>query len=394
MPNLNDIVEVAEALETKPVLVAEARCVVVRNRNVRCRKCVEACPVGAIAIDGNTLALDSGTCVSCGACTVVCPTEALIPIKPLDEDLASSVADATITNDGVAVFACARIASKRLADSNEFAEVPCLARMEESILVELVAQGVQQILFVDGTCSTCKFHACNAGIDATVASANTLLAAMGSSVRVKRQSAFPEEMLVTEDKGHYGVSRRGFFTQARGTARDAAGKTVATVLKEEKDKKAPSIREKLRMTSDGTLPQLNAERRMHILDAMDRIGEPQVSELETRLWGRVDVEKEGCRSCDMCAMFCPTGALRKGEEEEPADSSTMSYGKSRVKPASDLEFSMAECVQCRTCEDICLNNCLKVDSTITLEELFDFEPRIIPRPAPPAKNTLFKTKRH
>ena len=109
MPNLIDIVEVAEALESKAVFLAPDRCTVVRNRHSSCRKCTDACPTDAVGAKDNVLALDNERCVACGACTTVCPTEALIPLAPLDEDLAASVADAVVASGGRAVFACARI---------------------------------------------------------------------------------------------------------------------------------------------------------------------------------------------------------------------------------------------------------------------------------------------
>ena len=195
MPNLVDIVEVAEALESKAVYLASDRCVVVRNRHASCAKCADACPTGSVFAANNVLELDGEGCVACGACTTVCPVEALIPLRPLDEDLASSVASAVAATGGKAVFACARIASKRLADPAKYAEVPCLARMEESVLLGLAARGVEDIVLVDGTCATCKFRSNVPGIDATVASANELMAAQGSDVRVRRASAFPDEVL-------------------------------------------------------------------------------------------------------------------------------------------------------------------------------------------------------
>ena len=218
MPNLVDIVEVAEALESKAVYLASDRCVVVRNRHASCAKCADACPTGSVFAANNVLELDGEGCVACGACTTVCPVEALIPLRPLDEDLASSVASAVAATGGKAVFACARIASKRLADPAKYAEVPCLARMEESVLLGLAARGVEDIVLVDGTCATCKFRSNVPGIDATVASANELMAAQGSDVRVRRASAFPDEVLLEDKRTLLGESRRGFFTSARTRA--------------------------------------------------------------------------------------------------------------------------------------------------------------------------------
>ena len=71
MPNLKDIVDVAQALQSTAVRVVEDRCVVVRNRNSSCRRCVRACPADAITVRGNNVTLDNAACVSCGACTVV-----------------------------------------------------------------------------------------------------------------------------------------------------------------------------------------------------------------------------------------------------------------------------------------------------------------------------------
>ncbi|MEG2025968.1 MAG: 4Fe-4S binding protein [Gordonibacter sp.] len=376
MPNLVDIVEIAEALESKAVFLATDRCVVVRNRHSSCSKCADACLADAVLAVDNVLALDGGRCVSCGACTTVCPTEALIPLAPLDEDLAARAADVVVASGGHAVFACARIASKRLGDPAKFAEIPCLARMEESVLLGLVARGVSDLLLVDGACATCKFRATVPEIDATVASANTLLAAQGSPVRVERASAFPEDVLLEDQRSLLASQRRGFFTQARTVAKDAAEKTVEVAFIKKDGADAPSLRDRLRMSDSGTLPQFNPERRMRVLDAMDRLGASVVSEIDTRLFGSVLIDTDACSACGMCTVFCPTGALRKSELVP--DGGEGSY----------LEFSVADCVQCNLCADACLKKCLVVESTVSTDELFDFEPRLIHLPEPPARSGI------
>ncbi len=122
----------------------------VRNRNASCRKCIDACPADAISVHNNVLSVDHKACVACGACTVVCPTEALIPIRPADEAFEQAAAEAMAVLDGYAVIACARIASKGLADPHKFAEAPCLARVDESLLLGLAAVGAKDIVLVDG----------------------------------------------------------------------------------------------------------------------------------------------------------------------------------------------------------------------------------------------------
>lgn len=382
VPSINDIVELADVLERKAVLPVDNRCVAVRNRNAKCRRCVDACLADAITIEKNILSIDSATCVSCGACTTVCPTEALVSLFPLDEDLAERVAQACVETGKAAMIACARISSRREADPQRYAEVPCLARVEESLLLGLVKHGADSIVLVDGTCKTCKYKACDTGIDATVDSANSLLAMVGHPLRIERASAFPEAAMAPQGASLYGVSRRGFFTDARGIAKDATEKTITYALDSEKVKKAESLRERLRVSDKGTLPQFVPVRRMGALDALDALGEPVIPELETRLWGTVDIDLDACSACDMCSLFCPTGALRKTTEEVEGEE------------AAVLEFSLAECVQCGTCADICLKKCLSVSPIIPTSELFDFEPRIFVLPVIEKKGAFPKMNRY
>ncbi|MCL1797918.1 MAG: 4Fe-4S binding protein [Eggerthellaceae bacterium] len=376
MPNLIDIVEIAESLESKAIFEALDRCVVVRNRNVKCRKCAKACSVGAISIQNNKLELDHHICVGCGACTVVCPTEALIPLQPFDEELHAAITEACLATEGIALFACARIAAKKLVHPTHFAEVSCLARVDESVLLAVAAHEVSRILLIEGNCTTCKYRDCMKGFDETVSSANALLEAVGSELRVERTSEFPQEFLAEDASRIYGAARREFFTKARGGAKDVTGKTVALMLKGEKDEKPQSPQQRLKVSAAGTLPQFEAKRRMKILDAMDRMGGLRVPEIETRLWGNVTIDLDKCNSCRICTTFCPTGALHKIETEKDGEKKF------------DIEFSVADCVQCKTCVDICIKRCIEVDSLVSAEELFDFEPRFIAIPIPQKKQNV------
>ena len=91
MPNLNDIMEMVDALETKAVITAPTRCVAVRNRHSSCRKCADVCLADCITVDKNELEIDAGACVACGACIAVCPTSALVSVDPMEEELLSLI---------------------------------------------------------------------------------------------------------------------------------------------------------------------------------------------------------------------------------------------------------------------------------------------------------------
>ena len=211
MPSVNDILSVAEALEKSPIAVVRDSCVAVRNRNASCRKCVDACAAGAITVMGNEIELLASLCTNCGACATVCPTEALRPLEPTDVNLAQSAVQSLEANGEEAFLACARIAAKRAADPSKFAEVPCLTRIDESIVLALAAQGAMRVTLVDGDCRTCKYRDNSQLVDETVAYARRLAEGQGSHVTVERITGFPEDMTGESTEGLYGTTRRGFF---------------------------------------------------------------------------------------------------------------------------------------------------------------------------------------
>lgn len=364
MPNINDIVQIAEAMEKSPIAVVPERCVKVRNRNASCRKCIDVCQVNAIEVHANEFSLDASLCMACGACATVCPTEALAPVAPADADLAYASAEASSANDGISVFACARMASKHVADPTRFAEVPCLARMEESLLLSLASHGATGVVLVDGNCQTCKYRACDAIIAETVSQANRLLEAHGSDVRVERASEFPADLVVEDAQGMYGSTRRGFFSEAAGSAKETVVSAARTTIEQELgygDKR--SIAERLRASDAGDIVQFPMPRHEVAINALDAMGAPSSGTIGTRLFGTVDIDVERCNSCGMCAVFCPTGALRRDPAEKP------------LAPLKYLEFSASECVQCGLCVDVCWKDALTLSGDVPAEELYDFEPR-------------------
>lgn len=373
MPNLQDIVDVAQALQNTAVRVVEDRCVVVRNRNATCRHCVAACPVDAVKVKGNSVTIDAAACVSCGACTVACPVEALVPLEPTDAELAAGAASSASQLDGTVVLACARIASKDLGDPSKYVQVPCMARVDEVTLVELASAGAKRIVLVDGTCRTCKFRDTSAGVDRAVEEAEELIAVMGGTAEIRRASEFPEKALIADKASLYGQERRGFFSRSSRKARQAGLKTAEVVISKEFEQRMPTLRERLGVTASGAMPWLETRRRERLMDSLDQLGAPVQESVISRQFGNVEIDLEKCNACGMCAVFCPTGALKKSDDK-PEDG-----------VGSYLEFQAFDCVNCHLCADACMKKCLKVHAEVPTAELFDFEPRMIHLPDPPKR---------
>ena len=263
MPNLNDIMEMMDALETKAIITIPTFCVAVRNRHSSCRKCVDACLADAITIEKNELNIDAGACVACGACVAVCPTSALVPMDPMPDDLAGAVAETTNAADGLTVIACARKAARNVGDPDKYAVVPCLARMEEELLVELVARGIPEICLVDGDCRTCKYRGAVPAIDDTVESTRTLIEAMGSDAQITRTSEFPASVQVEDMRKAVGAARREFFTSSGHYAKDVAKSAAEKVVNDKLtqlhlQKQEQSLREKLGVVPLAGSPQADA----------------------------------------------------------------------------------------------------------------------------------------
>jgi ferredoxin len=63
----------------KPLYVAyeAGLCAHARSQKVGCSNCIDHCPTGAIAPDGDHVAVDPAICGGCGSCAAVCPTGAI-----------------------------------------------------------------------------------------------------------------------------------------------------------------------------------------------------------------------------------------------------------------------------------------------------------------------------
>ena len=65
------IVGVLDGVSSEAIVVHRERCAKVRNRNVACLKCADACTSGCIALVDGELRVDAAKCIGCGTCATV-----------------------------------------------------------------------------------------------------------------------------------------------------------------------------------------------------------------------------------------------------------------------------------------------------------------------------------
>ena len=333
-----------ERLEGYGLAVRNERCVRVRNRHASCVRCAEACTSGALSLRDGALTVNEALCVGCGTCATVCPTCAIEARHPVDGELLAA-AHRALRAGREAVFACHRAFEQAPAACAAAGaiELACLSRMEESLAMRLFADGAQCVRLLHGACEGCPRENGFASVKLVRDTVDSLLETWGLNCE-------------------YDVQQVG--SEVKVAAADAAApQHVATGG----IRAASAFRKPAHVQADGTLPHFVPLRRHALLDALADLGNPVRPDLDTRLWGHVSIDMSACRSCKMCAVFCPTGALQKYVGED-------GHG--------GVEHYPAECVHCGLCQDICPVQAITSSTAVPTSMLADGKTERYPMPDP------------
>jgi Fe-S-cluster-containing hydrogenase component 2 len=340
------VMERLEDLNSDVLNVRPERCVCVRNRHASCRRCSEACTSHAISVIDNKLVIDQEKCVGCGTCATVCPTCALEIRHPNDVTLQTNALRSARMTGGVACFSCATALPEMDPElARMCVSTVCLSRIEESLAVGLFDQGVKQILAVKGACEGCPRHDGCKSIDLVCRTMGTLMDAWHIPCRYD---------VVGFEEGCEELRQ----LSKRPTATDAAVPASSRPPTQTPPAKPRHEPEKPRslahVMADGTLPHFVPERREVLLDHLASFGDPDVDIIDTRLWGHVTINEDLCRSCRMCTVFCPTGALARFDTDDGM---------------MGVDHYVAECVHCKLCEDICPEHAIVSSSKVPALQL-------------------------
>jgi len=285
-----------------------------RSRIVGCHRCLDLCPVGAIAPDGDHVAIDEKICAGCGQCAAACPTGAagyaLPPADALMRKLralllayreAGGAHPVVLFHDdehgGALIDALARHGDGLPANVLPFAlnEVTQIGIETVAAAFAYGAAGIRIIL-------RAKPRHDPAGLYATITLGKAILEGLGFT-------GDPLATIETDDPFALGDALRARAPGA-STALPASFLPIG------------GKREVLRFAL--------GELRRVAPAPCDIIALPAGAP-----FGAVEIRAEGCTLCLSCVSACPTGAL-SDDPERPL-----------------LRFTEDACVQCGLCKATC-----------------------------------------
>jgi ferredoxin len=307
--------------------LSEDLCAHSRSKIVGCHRCLDLCPTGAIAPNGDHVAIDAQICAGCGQCAAVCPTGAAgYALPPVDalmrklRTLLSVYRDAggenpiLLVHDGAdgadLIDALSRHGDGLSAHVLPFA-VNELTQVGIEFIAAAFAYGVSDLRFL----LRARPRHDLTGLTNTIALSERILAGLGFG-------AGHVAAIETDDPDTLGEALT-LITPNTPAAMPASFSPVGG----KRDVLRLALRELHRVAPTPT----------------DVIALP-----EGAPFGRVDINVEGCTLCLACVAACPTGALQDNPD----------------RPM--LRFLQDACVQCGLCKATC------PERVITLTPQLDF----------------------
>ena len=273
--------------------------------------------------------------------------------KPTDDALVDAAIRASEAADGMAIFACKKLldAASGLFDPAKVAEVKCLGRVDEYMMIKCVAEGFSRVVLVHGDCAHCDRRA---GLPAARRARENALAIMETwhipgTITLSEKLPARSKAAVAEA---YDSARRGFFSEVRDSLKGVAVATAVTVVDGDADVDEQPIAP-TKVDERGILPQHFPARRAALLGILDAAGVPEEGAvIDSRMWATLSIDTETCSSCRMCATFCPTGAIFKFHTK---------------KGTIGVKHRPRQCVACGTCADICPRKAITLSYQVPAE---------------------------
>ena len=329
------------------------RCLNRRHAGAQCTRCVEGCPVQAIALYGVTPHLNDDVCVRCGVCTTVCPTDSFVAVTDYEKALRATVANLPIAPTALVCSVHPTPDMTAAAVSAVVQHRRCLAALTVADLLELSAGGRRPLWPDDSPCAACPIGAAQATLARKVDSARTLLQRSGLSPTLLLHSERPPtadarmRRVPLYDGAQPAISRRALLTRLR--PQQVAGQ------------EEPVIDDLLQRGAlvSARLPQQTPASRRRLLTVLAALRATDTGELATAHtpFGAVQVDAALCSGCGLCARFCPTDALHFTQSDD----------------RFALSFQPAVCINCTVCVVACPEDAVRLSDTVSLATILTDE---------------------
>jgi len=298
-----------------------------------CEACQQACPEGAITLNGvrNTVVVHKAPCTDCGLCAAACPTDAFDAPFDLEAFLSTSGPElrcgagglpciGALSTEDLIVLAC-RHRALEVHDS------PCDSRDPGHMLAH---QRVQEVLhFISD-----------------------------SSLRSQVQWVADEQLAPP------GPAPAATPCPPPAPERVSQGRRrlIGMFVPPLKETKGAELVHPDRL--DRTRMQQVPQRRRRLLAALP-------SSIEARSASRAQEQvsffstkhlcADACTACSVCVAVCPTGALQA------------------PRSLREIRFDTSRCTKCGLCHDVCEPNAITLAPETSLADLLDFGPRMLGR---------------
>lgn len=337
-----------------------------RNRNSSCQKCVEVCPTRVLSADFASQ-IDLLGCTACGLCASVCPNGVFELKNPTDQQLLSQIGLCLKENSEL-IFICDKIQPTSEENSgqslylNQAIKVSCLGRLNEAILVGSAALGASIIWLNNSQCENCEVRSGAAVIEEMVRASQQILEIFNSPAKIIKSPEPPDRIknLLTkkqptiEEISQY--SRRDFLTKFRKSALATGTFLIESSLPIDFGKtKSEEPALKYRLPTKRIL-LIKAIRELAALSQKKNEPFKKVVPAKDLPFYQIEINNK-CSVCGLCALFCPTKALVKTDDEEQGS----------------IGFNLAYCTRCDLCKLMCLDNAIAYRDTLNPEWLLKDE---------------------
>lgn len=336
-------------------------CLNLRHKAAGCTRCATACPADAITLDGGRPTLDSESCIRCGICLHACPTDVYEQPAAAEGTLLQSVA--MLPEQPIALVC-------PLHPTPEQSHAPvevivrhsrCLAALSAADLLAISNHGQRELWLDDSPCTACPIGAAHATLLNTVATTNALLdlADVVPNVYTCTQNSERLVSIATRrpwvDGARPKISRRGLFAALRQSAQQMVERAID---RESSATPAASIQPR---PVEQRLPQRLPLSRQRLLQAMAHllpVAEKRIATTYLPL-AAVHIDATTCSACNLCARFCPTGALQF----------TAASGEFQ------LDFLPLTCLDCGICAHACPEDAIQFADQLSTATLSNTNPQ-------------------